>query len=158
VLKFLYQKEFQRMSKTITYAAINNGHLHIMQWLHNNGCILDHYIFSHAIMVGNLNVLQWLDENGCPRYVTTTCMNTAISCRNLNVVRWLHERGYLLFEHTFKVAVQYGSLEIVQWLYENGCPMNRDLTSYTIYNLEVYRYLMAKVYYDEEISQTSKVI
>jgi hypothetical protein len=47
--------------------AVENGHLHVLKWLHANGCKWDVQSCPCAALNGHVEVLTWLRALGCPR-------------------------------------------------------------------------------------------
>jgi hypothetical protein len=49
--------------------AAEKGHLHVLQYLHVNGCRWDASACEGAARSGHLEVLEYLNMSGCPRFV-----------------------------------------------------------------------------------------
>src|SRR5690606_2355299 len=79
-------------------SAAENGHLEMLQYLHENGCPWDREAFSNAVKNGHLQVVQYLHENGCP---------------------W--------DDKVSDFAVEEGHLQVLQYLHDNGFPWSEDL-------------------------------
>ncbi|KAF1321043.1 Ankyrin repeat-containing protein, partial [Globisporangium splendens] len=97
--------------------AAENGHLHVVMWLHENrdeGCTTG--AMDNAAAGGFLDVVQWLHDNrteGC----TANAMDGAAMFNHLEVVKWLHEHRS---EGCTTAAMDHaGSLAVVEWLHEN---------------------------------------
>ena len=45
---------------------LKKGHLEILQWARQNGCLWDRRVCYYAAKNGHFNVLIWAKENGCP--------------------------------------------------------------------------------------------
>ena len=77
-------------------AAAEHGSLHILKWLLENQCPIDHWeIFLTAARHGNLENMNWLLENECP----------------INDSR------------IFIGAAAFGSIDVMEWLLEHKCPI-----------------------------------
>jgi len=46
--------------------CINEGHLEVLKYLHENGCPWDEEGCVYASRNGHIEVLKYLHENGCP--------------------------------------------------------------------------------------------
>jgi hypothetical protein len=101
-------------------AAVEGGHLEVLQYLHENGCPWDlgrrgefggefHWC-NVAARKGHLEVLKYLHENGCP-WNESTCRRAAegspaVDGGNLEVLKYLHENGCPWDAYTFKHALE----------------------------------------------------
>ena len=68
VLKWFFEKGFPMDLKWCVSGAMNSGHVHILQWMKDNGMTgewLNYHMFSAACR-GHLEVVKWLHANGCP--------------------------------------------------------------------------------------------
>lgn len=105
-----------------------NGHLSIVQWLHENrseGCTAQ--AMDLAAAANHLDVDQWLHTNrteGCMR----KAMDAAAGNGHLEMVQWLHEnRAEGCTTDAMTKAAAAGHLDVVKWLHENrpeGCTSN----------------------------------
>jgi hypothetical protein len=77
------------------------------------------YAMDVAALNGHLEVVQWLHENrkeGC----TKIAMDGAAMCGHLEVVKYLHENGKVgCNEVTMVKVAECGRFEVLKWLYEN---------------------------------------
>ena len=66
VLKYFFNKG-KRMSynQVCSYAAIG-GHLDILKWARENGCLWNANTCTWATKYGHFNILKWARTNGCP--------------------------------------------------------------------------------------------
>src|SRR5690349_18823321 len=86
---FKSQKRFSRyFSFTYDLNAVTGGYLHILQYLHANGCdwASDMSSCKLAAEAGHLEVLKWLRANGCP-WNAQTCAHAARG-GHLEVLKW----------------------------------------------------------------------
>ena len=51
---------------SVCAATAINGHLDVLQYLHENGCPWNALACELAALNGHLDVLKYLHENGCP--------------------------------------------------------------------------------------------
>jgi len=91
-----------------------------MEYLVNNGCVLNSSIFVCAAERGYLNIMKWLKENGCPWGPATFAY--AAKYGNLDNMKWLKENGCPWDKITPYGAIQSRNPENIEWLKENGCP------------------------------------
>ena len=97
VLKWFFEKGFPMDLKWCVSGAMNSGHVHILQWMKDNG-MTDKWRESHKFMhyaasKGHLDVVKWLHANGCP---------------------W--DKKACLF------AAKYKHWDTLQYLVDNKCP------------------------------------
>jgi hypothetical protein len=109
--------------KTCANAA-KGGHLHILQWLHEQHCPWNQETCENAAARGDLVMLTWLHQHHCPWDDYTYSMAAANG--HLHVVQWLYENQCPWNERTFAYAAAGGNLHVLQWLYDNKCPWNED--------------------------------
>lgn len=117
-----------RLNLTLLFemdVAAAAGHLHIVQWLHENqndtiGKICSNIAMDAAARNGHLEVVKWLHENrneGC----TKLAMDHAAENGYLDVVKFLHEnRNEGCTKHAMFGSVRKGHFEMVKWLHLNG--------------------------------------
>lgn len=120
-----HPRRFQRCCQEAMDSAAEFGHLHIVQWLHENrkeGCTTD--AMDMAACNGHLRIVQWLHEHrteGC----TTNAMDFAAQNGHLHVLKWLHEhRKEGATHYAMDNAATNGHLEVIRWLHahrEEGC-------------------------------------
>jgi hypothetical protein len=103
---------------TCSYAA-KNGHLPVLQYLHENGCPWDSDTCHHAAAKGHLHVLQYLHENGCP-WDIRTCYYAAAT-GHLFVLQYLHENGCPWDSATCYNAAYYKRWDCLQYAVDNKC-------------------------------------
>lgn len=48
------------------YGAARHGHLHVLQWAHENGCSWGILTAEAAYAGGHRNVIEYLWQNNCP--------------------------------------------------------------------------------------------
>ena len=77
-----------------TREAAKNGHLEVLRWLVENGCLWDSFACEFAALNGHLEVLKWAKEAGGPWQNPDVCSG----------------------------AARKGHLEVLKWARENGCP------------------------------------
>lgn len=115
-------------------AAAANGHLDMVQWLHNNLSLPaeeqhceaqnEYKAIVQASSNDHTKVVQWLHEN---QYMgsTTDAMDYAAGNGHLHVIQWLHEnRSEGCTKKTMHLAAKNRYLEMVQLLHANpteGC-------------------------------------
>ena len=123
---------------TFAYAS-KNGDLGILRLCHNNGYHLDFCsvdLSKLAINNGHLHILKYLQENGCrwnlsPRYIGSLdghsrwhspgCMFAA-KAGHLDILKYLHENGYTWDWRACYEAASNGHIEVLKYLHNNGCP------------------------------------
>ncbi len=134
-MKTLLQYKFLWSFDTFI-AAIKNGNLGNIKWLHEKGCSwvlpctgrMRRYgrsngskVFKNAIEHGSLENIKWLVTNGCQGDKYT--FPDAVEYGNLDIMKWLFDCGYELSSYTFSKAVDHGDLDLMKWLFDRGCKM-----------------------------------
>lgn len=124
--------------------AAANGHLPVLQWLHEHraeGCTAD--AFHFAVIYGHLLVLQWLHE----AELTATCCDVEVAAEavelaaehgQLEVLEWLLDAGYLgqdavaareVLQRALTLAAANGHAELLDYLHRRGEPVNVRTTT-----------------------------
>lgn len=132
------QKEFLKVSHEIKLtphlidAAAANGHLAMVQWLHDRQTFpaIGRWLrkksnaMDNAATNGHLDVLKWLHKHhykGCSK----DAMDNAAANGHLEVVKWLHvNRAEGCTIKAMNLAAKHGHLKVLQWLHANrseGC-------------------------------------
>jgi len=129
----------------ITAAAALGGQLETLQWLHQQGAILDQKLFFHIASVGgNLEMMRWLRSEDCP-WDQSACWGAA-GVGHLEALKWLRCEGCPWNEKSCAYAAQGGQLEILKWLRSEGCPWNEGICSPAAHggHLEVLKWLRSQ--------------
>lgn len=110
--------------------AAANGHIKILQYLHENGCPWDEKLFEGAIL--RMPIKQMIRF---PYFQTR--YDNIFKC-----IQYAHRHGCSWDEHTFIVAAQSGYIDLFRYLHENGCPWDVRTTMQALrshnYNCLVY--------------------
>ena len=119
VVEFLTRKGVSCSTNAMDFGA-TNGHLHVIQWLHENrfeGCSAK--AMSLAAGCGHLDVVQWLHKNRSERCSSYAIIDAA-SNSHIEVVKYLIENGIVSDQNSFRfsmnVAKKQGKTEIVSYL------------------------------------------
>ena len=112
---------FWQGTDTVVMAAIINGHLPVLEFLHD---IDTHGAFCHsematwwAALAGHLPVLEFLHAKGYP-YDSRT-FTYATQGGNLSVLKFLHEKGCRVDrKEVTRIATERGHLDILRFLFE----------------------------------------
>lgn len=120
--------------KTCAVAA-ENGHLHVLKWLRENGCPWDRDVTTFAASGGHTDVIYWARINGC-KWSEDAC--TAAS----GGILYAKTNRYRISAYSNKVykkTYDGGHLSTLIWLIENGCPVDygRVLTA-AIHNNQIH--------------------
>ena len=67
--------------------ATVGGHLHVLQWAHENGCPWNEYVSENAAIKGHAHILQWAKENDCP-WDSKSIYRIARLCNRRTVLLW----------------------------------------------------------------------
>lgn len=142
-------------------SAIENNHLHILQYLHTNGCFWNSSspdYFDLAVGNGHIEIVKYLYENGCKwsiwsSYLAATknhlevlkylykkigyspninpCSATAEN-GHLEVLKYLYENGYEMNVWNCAYAARGGQLDVLKYLHENGCPWDKNACDFAV--------------------------
>ena len=124
------------------------GHLHILQWLHQNGGSLDEdcikILLDVALRCGNLPITQWLYQQGTDMELFGSSeggtLSTAVRFGHLRLSQWLVSRGaddILDDEYNDAVilATQGGHNAIFRWLTRSRSLDNRQANELLLHAL-----------------------
>ena len=104
VLKWFFEKGFPMDLKWCVSGAMNSGHVHILQWMKDNGItgeLRDYHMYSAANR-GRLEVVKWLRADGCP-WDEKACL-FAGSCKSWDTLQYLVDNKCPGWE---KAAIKY---------------------------------------------------
>jgi hypothetical protein len=109
--------------------AASSGHLHVLQYLHAEGCDIpsDSYnVCYYAAVQGNLEMLKWLHGIGCTLdYDSSDSGEIAASCPTVELMAWLIEHSAVhLTTHFMSEAAESGNSAMCELLHSHGCPMD----------------------------------
>ena len=91
VLRWLTLDPSYEMDRRGSYHAARNGHVHVLEWLLDEGCSLAEDAASGAAEGGHLEALKWLVNHGCPW--SGSVWNYAVKGRHVEVMEWLRAEG-----------------------------------------------------------------
>jgi hypothetical protein len=127
VLEWLHNNNCPFDKNKCMNAATESGNFKVVKWLYKIGCTFNEVTFNHAAKGGNIKILEWLKINNCV-WSTETC-KFAVYGRNLKALQWLHSNGCPWDYGTFYAARQLeNENEIIKWLWTTNCP------TYEVYN------------------------
>ena len=99
------------------HLAAYNGKLKTLQWLVENGSILDSHV-SYSASLGNyLNILKWLKEKAC--FPDKNCYYGAFINGNLEMLDWLKLLNCPMDDNDLSIAYQSGKYHIFEWIKKN---------------------------------------
>lgn len=141
-LMYIFENDEERDNYVCENAAAN-GFLDCFKYAHENGCeySTDAAIFSAEH--GHLECLKYAIDNNDSRWdgndVPLTCYRAA-SNGHLECLILARTSGFHWDEQVFNVAAAYGHLNCVKYLYENKCRYDEDVYSYSVDNIELFKY------------------
>jgi len=108
-------------------AAAESGHLHVLEWLHENSdATCSSTAIDFAAANGHLEVVEYLHQN---EYHSSDAFNFAVIYGHLKVVQFLHDQQVAPMTcassnhncvSSLELASEYGRSKIVEWLVRNG--------------------------------------
>jgi hypothetical protein len=116
-LQWAFTKNFGRPSSHALDVAALNGHLRVVEWLHDGPAKLKlrSSALKEAARGGHLEVVKWLHARRCP--ATSAAMDCAAENGFLHVVQWLYaNRTEGCTSRALDRAARNGHLGVVQWL------------------------------------------
>ncbi len=128
VLQWVLKTDFDFFALSVCINAAQNGHLHILKWLYENG-YLESNVFYYALWGGHLSILEWIKEIDyiSPAFCWCISWNYKDTCSiaaingYLDILQWAHKNGCYWDAKTCSSAARYGYLECLQYAHENGC-------------------------------------
>eukprot|EP00639_Heterosigma_akashiwo_P015140 CAMPEP_0206381926 /NCGR_PEP_ID=MMETSP0294-20121207/12956_1 /ASSEMBLY_ACC=CAM_ASM_000327 /TAXON_ID=39354 /ORGANISM="Heterosigma akashiwo, Strain CCMP2393" /LENGTH=361 /DNA_ID=CAMNT_0053831511 /DNA_START=128 /DNA_END=1210 /DNA_ORIENTATION=- len=117
--------ELTRWRRPLETRAAENGHLPILQWLHNtkrlHGCPRE--AMDRAIRRGHLAVVEWLHTN---RFQRDLNWSFSVTKANLHVAEWwLHVKGpSKRTKWIASEAVCRGHLSVLEWLHRHDLDLD----------------------------------
>lgn len=117
VIQWLHQNKCpnERNGKKMILAAASAGHLHILKWAHKNEYIFHPQEYDEAARSGHLDILKWLHRKGLKCGFMTAGL--AAERGHLKVLKWLYRKKYNINTHEYNRAVFGGHLHIIKWIY-----------------------------------------
>ena len=103
--------------------AANEGRLDVLKWLFEKGCPISRKLCaSGAVNSGHVHMLQWMKDNGMTGEWRERHMYSAACNGHLEVVKWLHANGCPWDEKACLFAGARTHWDILQYLVDNKCP------------------------------------
>ena len=96
------------------------GHIPVVRYLHTHCQAWGRDTFEAAAKAGALEMVRYLAENGC--YSNPHVLDTAADGGHLETVAYLHEQQYVWRTQTVEIAAGGGHLALVEYLITRGCP------------------------------------
>lgn len=134
----------------VAAAAADGGHIHVLQYMHNNATGFDvqtklwpPYVIAAAAHSGGkqFECLKYLHLMGHP-WDERAC-EAAARGGQLNSLVYLRANGCPWSATTFSAAVYFDRLQVLQYLFENGCPRDEKACSRAAMagHIEILKYL-----------------
>jgi len=105
-------------------AAAENGHLHCLQYLHEQGCPWDYNVGITAASAGSLSCLQYFYENG-GEWHHLVCQAAALN-GHLPCLQYAHEHGCPWTSNVRTAAAQKKHQHVLNYAEVNGCPVGKE--------------------------------
>jgi hypothetical protein len=107
-------------------AAAEYGHMHVLQYLHAEGCEKGPNVCYLAAENGDLGTLKWAFEHDYSRGGNPVDESAAASS-NTEMMTWLIQQpGVQLTAGTMAAAAWSGNLAMCELLHENECPWDEE--------------------------------
>jgi hypothetical protein len=128
VLQWLHEKGLFRAAGDLHKSAAEGRHVLVLQWLDANGFPCDEMTWYAALENGHLDVVQWLHAKvkddpwaGSCLWDEDECMAAAFG-GHLDVLQWLHASGCPWDSQVCSLAAAHGHEAVLDWARANGCP------------------------------------
>lgn len=127
-LLWAHERNGYGWSEYIGGGASAGGHLHVLQWLRDNGVPWAlPSVFEKAAEGGHIEVIQWAKENGCPW--TDTFCSYASGNGHFHVLRWARENGAPWSPAgVCSDAARLQNWDMLKWAAGQRCPCDRNTT------------------------------
>jgi hypothetical protein len=129
-------------SKRTCEAAAAGAHVHVLQFLRDEGCEWHESACSAAARNAHMPTLKWLREQGCPWAVDRICGDAAES-GSIEMLLYLKQQGGFFNEYTLTRAARKGQLAVCHLLVAEQCPCDVRACMYAAVagDLETVRFL-----------------
>ena len=122
----LHQNKYKWGSE-ISESAAAGGHIKVLEWLYEKGCVFDEEIIQAAIENGKLEAIIWLREKGCPWDVG--CFVAAADLGKIDILNFIYNSGVSLNNiQIIEGASLMGESDTVFWLRSIGCDWDESIT------------------------------
>lgn len=125
-LKYLFEGKNPHYFRDNIERAIQYGHTHILQWLHDYFHIPVYtYNYVTAIQYDQLGVVEWLYKIGAPvfSHIPQLALTEILARKgNLRILQWCHINNISFDPNTCDIANKHKHFECVRWLQQNGHP------------------------------------
>jgi hypothetical protein len=101
-------------------AAARLGHVHVLEFLHSEGCPWDAQACTAAADTSHLQVLQWLRGYQC-EWNPKKVVEAAAKRDDIEMLTWLAQQQVGFDQHTILAA---NDVSTIEWLHERGCEWN----------------------------------
>jgi hypothetical protein len=123
MLRWLQETGCELNEETSAGAAETANNLHVLKYLHDQGCPWHPALCAIAGATGDLEQLKWLHAHGAA--VNSTTADEAACGGAVHVLEWLQQQqGVEFSEQTLMRAAEGGHLQLCQWLRAQQCPWN----------------------------------
>jgi hypothetical protein len=130
ILKYCIENSFpknylkQNFGSAIMYQAINYGHLHVLQYLHENGIGMTSILTHVAASRNYLDCLKYALDHGC---LSSWAQDGAGPFRSIEAIQLYLDKGFPKHgwkSFACKYAAKLGDLQMLKWVHDNGAPWN----------------------------------
>jgi hypothetical protein len=114
-------------------AATSNGHIHILQYLYNSGCVMDTHMCIQAILTGHFECFKFFCEHGDDSLLTEDVVNTVIIHKHLPMFKLcLLKNPQLVSIHLANIIVENKCLVFLQYIYSLYNLQYFDISTFNI--------------------------
>jgi hypothetical protein len=120
---YLVSQHHFTMDETICWAAAKNGHLSILQYLHEHNCPWDRTTTFVATTYNHLPCLEYAVNHGCP--VDCYTSSQAAAQGHLHILQFLHQNASCPWDHhTLLFAHLHNHTHIYHYALTHNCPQS----------------------------------
>lgn len=110
--------------RTCRNAALG-GHIDVLQYTVENGCLCPNTICEEAVLGGNLACLKWLTEKHLSSKICSASILAIVHGKD-EILEYLIENDYPIYEGSDIIACKYGRLGKLKLLKEKGFFIRED--------------------------------
>lgn len=125
-ISVLHQNNY-KWGTDISESAASGGHIKVLEWLYEKGCVFDEETIQAAIENGKLSAITWLREKGCPWDVV--CFVAAADLGKIDILYFIYNSGVSLNHiQIIEGASLMGQSDTVFWLRSIGCDWDESIS------------------------------
>ena len=104
--------------------AAKNGHVKLLKWCMENGCLWDYRVAIYAEKYNHLEILELVKD-----FIFNKADPTkyAVTCNDLDLLKWCLEKGYEWNSDICGYAITHGYFDSIKMVHQMGYTINPDV-------------------------------